>query len=368
MKVFVSLGERSASNYIYHIFKDVKGLEFYGITDEALESIGFKSIARIEDLSVVGLWEALPKVPFVLKLWKRIEELLPKMDSLILCDAPAFNLPLLKRVRDKVKKVIYFISPQVWAWKEGRARLISEYVDHLIVILPFELDLYRGYSRQGFSVHFVGHPLVDLAKPTIKREEFLNLLGVERYMALLPGSRWSEIRRHVPYLKKVLRCLSPDLPLVIPTFESYKNYIQEELRPFSPLLLTPLDIEKPSYNTMAHAHLTLLASGTAELEASLLGSPHLVFYRVSPMTYLVGKLLVKVRHVALTNLIMDCYLVPEFVQKPPELLCKNLRSYLQGEDLRLSMVKGFGELKDKLGGYGAIDRLRELFLELLYDA
>lgn len=367
MKVFVSLGERSASNYVYHIFKDVKGIEFYGITDEALESAGFRSVARIEDLSVVGLWEALPKVPFVLRLWKRIEEMLPQMDVLILCDAPAFNLPLLKRVRGRVKKVIYFISPQVWAWKEGRARLISEYVDHLIVILPFEVDFYRNYSSPGFRVHFVGHPLVDLAKPTMKREEFLSFLGIERYMALLPGSRWSEIRRHTPYLKEVLECLSPTLPIVVPTFESFKNYINAELRPFSPLVLTPSDMEKPSYNAMAYAHFTLLASGTAELEASLLNSSHLVFYRVNPLTYLIGKFLVKVRHVALTNLIMGDYIVPEFVQKSPKALCHALEEYLQREDLRLSMVEGFKRLRERLGNCGALDRLRELFLQLLYE-
>lgn len=367
MKIFVSLGERSASNYVYNIFKDIKGIDLYGITDERLESIGFKSVARIEDLSVVGLIEALPKVPYVYRLWKRIEELLPEMDALVLCDAPAFNLPLLKRAKGKVKKLIYFISPQVWAWKEGRAKVISELVDHLIVILPFEVEFYKRYAREGFRVHFVGHPLVDLARPTMGEEEVKRLAGSERYMALLPGSRWSEIKRHVPYLRSVLECLKPNMPLLVPTFESFKDYVQEGLKGFPVKVFTPRDMESPSYNLMAYAHFTLLASGTAELEASMLGSPHVVFYRVNPITYLWGRLLVKVNYVALTNLILQREVVPEFIQRSPEELCIKVKSLLEDEKLRESMREDFKKLREALGGEGAIERLRSLFLQILYE-
>ncbi|MEN3028346.1 MAG: lipid-A-disaccharide synthase [Aquificaceae bacterium] len=368
MRVFVSLGERSASNYAYHIFKEVKGVEFYGITDERLESIGFKSIAPIEDLSVVGIVEALPKVPYVYGLWREIERLLPQMDALILCDAPAFNLPLLKRARDKVKRIIYFISPQVWAWKESRAKLISELADHLIVILPFEVDFYRKYQRKGFGIHFVGHPLLDLAKPSRREEEVKSFLNTERYLALLPGSRWSEIKRHTPYLKDFLLCLKPEVPVFIPTFESFREYLQRHFGGFPVRVITQKDMESPSYNLMAYADLTLLASGTAELEASLLGSPHIVFYRVSPLTYLLGRLLVKVKNIALTNLILQREVVQELVQRSPEELCRAVRSLQRDKGLMEHMREEFRELRQVLGGEGAIQRLRELFLQLLYEA
>ncbi|MCX8075651.1 MAG: lipid-A-disaccharide synthase [Aquificaceae bacterium] len=367
MKVFLSVGERSASNYVYHIFKDIAGVEFYGITDERLESIGFKSLAKIEDLSVVGIVEAVPKVPFVYGLWKRIEKMAPEMDAFILCDAPAFNLPLLKRIRKKVKKVIYFISPQVWAWKEGRAKLISRMVDHMVVILPFEVDFYKRYAREGFFVHFVGHPLIDLAKPSLEEKEVKAVAGGEKYLALLPGSRWSEIKRHAPYLVKVLECLKPKLPVLIPTFESFRDYLQAQFNGFPVKLLTTKDMENPSYNLMAYAELTLLASGTAELEASLLGAPHLVFYRVNPITYLIGRLLVKVKHVALTNLILQREVIPELVQKSPEELCRLAKRFEENPELKKEMEKSFKELREILGGEGAIQRLRELFLKLLYQ-
>ncbi|MCX8060570.1 MAG: lipid-A-disaccharide synthase, partial [Aquificaceae bacterium] len=357
MKVFVSLGERSASNYVYHIFKDFKGVEFYGITEERLEAIGFKSVARVEDLSAVGLVEVLPKVPYAYRLLGRIEELLPQMDALVLCDAPGFNLPLLKRAKGRVKKIIYFISPQVWAWKEGRAKLIARLVDHLVVLLPFEVDFYKKYAREGFSVHFVGHPMVDIAKPTLREEEVRGLVGGP-YMALLPGSRWSEVKRHTSYLLEVLRCLRPELPLAIPTFQSFSPYVREKFRGFNVKVLTPKDMEKPSYNLMAYADFTLLASGTADLEASLLGAPHVVFYRVSPLTYLVGRLLVKVKHVALTNLILGKEVVPEFVQKSPKELCLGVKTLLKSPGAVGKMKEEFLRLREVLGGEGVVQRLR----------
>ncbi|MFN3871207.1 MAG: lipid-A-disaccharide synthase [Aquificaceae bacterium] len=367
MKVFVSLGERSASNYIYHIFKDVKGIDFYGVTDERLETLGFKSLAKLEDLSVVGIVEALPKIPYVYKLWKRIEELLPEMDVLLLCDAPAFNIPLLKRAKGKVKRIIYFISPQVWAWKENRAKIISHLADHLVVILPFEVDFYKKYKREGFKVHFVGHPLIDLAKPSMSEEEFKALVGYDRYLALLPGSRWSEIKRHVPYLRSFLECLRPSSPLVIPTFESFRGYIEEGFKGLPIKTITPKEVEKPSYNAMAYGDFTLLASGTAELEASLLMAPHIVFYRVNPLTYLLGRLLVRVKYIALTNLIFQREVVPELVQRSPQDLCKLARDYIQREEKRQAMKESFKGLRKLLGEEGSIQRLRELFFKLFYE-
>jgi lipid-A-disaccharide synthase len=177
MKVFVSVADRSASNYLQAIFKDFDSVKFFGLTDENLEALGFKSIARYEDISVVGVWEAIPKIPKVLRLYSKIESLAKDMDAFILCDAPAFNIPLLKRIRDKVRKVIYFISPQAWAWKESRAEVISKLTDYLVVILPFEVEFYKKYGKEAL---FVGHPLTDLAKPTLPEEKVKRFGGVGR--------------------------------------------------------------------------------------------------------------------------------------------------------------------------------------------
>jgi lipid-A-disaccharide synthase len=359
MKVFVSVVERSASNYLQAIFKDFGTVEFFGLTDENLEALGFKSIARYEDISVVGIWEAIPKIPKVLRLYSKIESLARDMDAFILCDAPAFNIPLMKRIRDKVKKVIYFISPQVWAWKENRTEVISKLTDYLVVILPFEVEFYKKYGKEAL---FVGHPLTDLAKPTLSEEKVKGLVEWEDYLVILPGSRWSEVKNHGEYIKRTYNALyeKTKLPAVIPTFEPFRRKLEQLFKGLPVKVFTPLDLEKPSYNLSFYAKFGLVASGTAELELSLLGVPHVVFYRVNPITYWVGKRLAKVPHIALTNLILKEGVIPEMVQRPWQELSSvalNIDAQRQRE--------AFERLRTELGGEGSINRLRALFKKLL---
>jgi lipid-A-disaccharide synthase len=359
MKIFVSVAERSASNYLQAIFKDFGTVEFFGLTDENLEALGFKGIARYEDISVVGIWEAIPKIPRVLRLYSKIESLAKDMDAFILCDAPAFNIPLMKRIRDKVKKVIYFISPQVWAWRENRAEVISKLTDYLVVILPFEVEFYKKYGKEAL---FVGHPLTDLAKPTLPEEKVKSLVEWEDYLVILPGSRWSEIKNHGEYIKRTYEVLyeKTKLPAVIPTFEPFRRKLEQLFKGLPVKVFTPLDLEKPNFNLSFYAKFGLVASGTAELELSLLGVPHVVFYRVNPITYWVGKRLVKVPHIALTNLILKEGVIPEVVQKPWQELASvalNIDTQRQKE--------AFARLRTELGGEGSINRLRALFKKLL---
>jgi lipid-A-disaccharide synthase len=370
MRVFFSVGERSASNYLYHTFKEIEGIEAWGITDERLESIGFKSVAKIEDLSVVGIVEALPKVPFVLRLYKKIEKLLPYMDVLVLCDAPAFNLPLLKRVRHKVKKVIYFISPQVWAWKEDRAKIIAQQVDHLIVLFPFEVEFYKRYSNGRLHIHYVGHPLVDIAKPSQSKESFEKLVGAQRVVGLFPGSRWNEVKRHTQYLRRVFAQLSRKEHIygVIPTFETFKDYIELAFKDLPVKVLTHKDTPTPAYDVMSYSVMSLIASGTAELEASLLLNPHVVFYQVNPLTYLLGKMLVKVKWISLTNLILKRQAVPEIVQKDWGTLYRHAEHLLTSEHLKQEMKESFLELRKLLGQEGVLEKLRELFLSIFQES
>ena len=359
MKVFVSIGEKSASNYIHTIMKDFNSVEFWGITDEDLESIGFRSVGRVEQISVVGIFEAIPKIPTVLKLFRRIESLASQMDAFILCDAPAFNLPLLKRIRSKVKKVIYFIPPQVWAWKEKRAEVISKLADHIIVLLPFEVEFYKKYNKEAI---FVGHPLVDLAKPTLPEEKVKSLVEWDQYLVILPGSRWSEIKNHAKYLREAYKVIyeKTKLPAVIPTFESFRRRLMDVFEGLPVKVLTPLDMEKPNYNLSAYARFALVASGTAELEMSLLGVPHVVFYRVNPITYFIGKRLVKVKNIALTNLILGRTAVPEVVQRPWQELAEEVLNINFEEQ-----AKAFLEVRAKLGEGGSVERLRAVFKNLL---
>jgi len=247
-----------------------------------------------------------------------------------------------------VKKVVYFISPQVWAWKPQRARLIGELADHLIVLLPFERDVYKNFP---VKVHYEGHPLVDLVKPVRGRE---GLPASDKpLLALLPGSRSSEIKRHLPYLKALLGRLKGSYSPFVPTFPHFKEQVERELG------IPAVDYEGASYDAFFFSESALIASGTASLEAGLAGCPHAVFYRVSPLTYWIGKRLVKVPFVSLVNLLLKEEVVPEVVQKSPQEL---LRRFYEIDAQKVK--EKLKELKGLLGEEGVIERLRNRFREI----
>jgi len=348
-RVLISLADRSASNYIRAIFgTDFRDVEIRGLTDEKLKGI-IKSIGSYGEISSVGLVESLFKIPAFLKIYGKLLKELERTDVLILCDAPALNLRLLKEAKKRgVKRIIYFISPQVWAWKPERARLIGELADHLIVILPFEREIYKNYP---VKVHYLGHPLVDLAKPPGK-------LGKEKnIISLLPGSRRGEVRRHSNFLKPVVRELREKYRLITPTFREF----EEELRKV--LGVETLSYEGASYDCFYTSEASLVASGTASLEAGLLLNPHVVFYRVNPVTYIIGRKLVKVPFVSLVNLLLGREVVPEVIQRSPE---EVLRSFYELLEKRDRVTEELRELKHILGEEGVVPKLRELFKELIY--
>ena len=354
-RVFISLADKSASNYIYEIFKKgFEHLEIYGLTDEKLENIGIRSVARYSEISTVGLVEALNKIPKFLKIYRRILNKLKSIDTLILCDAPALNLRLLKEARKiGVKKIIYFISPQVWAWKPKRAELIGNFADHLIVILPFEKKIYRRFPN--LRVHYLGHPLVDLVKPVKTEKEFLkNFRG--KPLPILFGSRIGEIRRHVKLFRDLVHYFKKDFEPVTPTFVEFEEFIKEDLK------IKTLVYDKASYDCFFYSDVSIIASGTASLEAALARNPHLVYYNVNPLTYIVAKRLVKVPYISLVNILLKKEVVPELIQKESrEILNKFYEIYENkekiGKDLEL--------LRYILGEEGVIIRLRELFRELI---
>lgn len=358
------MGDLSAASYLYEILREgFEDLELIGITDPRLESIGVRSVARIEDISVVGVVEVLPRIPTLLRVFRRSREALRGCDALIACDAPAFNLRLVKLAKDLgVKRVIYFISPQVWAWKPGRAKLIADTCDHLIVILPFEVDLYRPYQGKGFKVHYVGHPLVDLVRPGSDPETFRSKLAIgSEFLTLMPGSRWSEVRRHVPLLKEALEPLR--IRYTVPTFPTFRGFIETRLPEAK--VITEEDIKRPAYTSLFYSRCSVIASGTASLEATIAGSPHVVFYRVNPLTLLLARKVVKVPYISLPNLIAGREVVPELINPKPEDLRRAVEDLWEREDLRDAQREAFFEIRKRLGDSGAVERLRNLFRDLL---
>ncbi len=369
MKIILSVGDISASNYIYHIFKEgFENLDIYGITDDKLKYIGIKSLGNIEDISGFGLFELLPKLKRILKVKRNIEEHLKNTDILIVCDAPGFNIPLIKKAKSLgVKKVIYFISPQVWAWKEERIRDIVSFTDHLVVILPFELDIYKNFENTHFKVHYVGHPLVDLAKPHLKKEEFMKITGTEeKIVGIFPGSRESEINRMAPYLCEIYRRVfsGKGIKGAIPTFKRHRTtlnrYCKGGTRIFDD---TKYNL---TYDVMKYSDFSLITSGTASLEATLLKNPHIVFYRINPLTYMIAKHVVKSKYISLPNIITGKEIVPEIIQKDIDFACNVVEEYFGKENWYKEFYEASEEIRKKLGEKGVIEKMRNLFWELIH--
>ncbi len=365
-RIFVSLGDLSAASYIYEIFK--KGFaeyDFVGITDSRLREIGFESIADISELSVVGIVEVLPNLWTIKKIFNKAVDELKDCNVLIACDAPGFNLRLIKRAKSMgVKRIIYFISPQVWAWKPHRAKIIAEFADHIVVILPFEVDIYRRIGKLG--VHYLGHPLVDMVRPSLSEDDFRKKTQLKGdFINLMPGSRWGEIKRHVPFLKEVALYLLKyfrDIEFVVPTFDNFKDYIERRLEGLPVKVISGKGMENPAYNSLFYSRASIIASGTASLEASLALNPHVVFYRISPLTYLIGRHMVKVSHLSLTNIILGRGLVPEFINKSSVEVAEGAVRVVQNKK---HISESMEKLRDILGPPGVIVRLRKLFSELI---
>ena len=365
MRIFISIGDISAANYIYEVFREgFEGLKLVGITDERLESIGIESAGRISDLSVVGIAEVIPRLPKIRKIYRRALEELKRCDVLIACDAPGFNLRLIKDARRiGVRRVIYFISPQVWAWKPGRAKTIAKLCDHVVVILPFEVDIYRKF--EGVKVHYVGHPLVDLVRPGVSEEEFRRRLDLRgKIVNLMPGSRWGEIKRHASVLKEVVKKLE-GFEFVLPTFPEFEAYLKEQLGSLPIRVITERSLPLPAYSSMFYSELSVIASGTSSLEAALALNPHIVFYKVSPITYVLGRLLVKVPFVSLPNLVLRRGVVPEFINEKPDRIARKVHELLLSPEEREEQREAFKRLREKLGREGVVDKLRKLFSELI---
>jgi lipid-A-disaccharide synthase len=366
-RVFLSIGDVSARNYVYEIFKEgFEEFELAGITDEKLEKIGIKSTGKIEDISVTGVVEVLPRILKIRKTFFKALKELETCDALIACDAPGFNLRLIKEAKKRgVKKVIYFISPQVWAWKSSRAEAVARYSDHIVLILPFEVEIYKRF--RGLGVHYEGHPLIDLVKKNEQTSAMLRNMGLEGSLLLMPGSRWSEIKKHAQFLKSLVVQLlrKKDIPVAIPTFEPFSGFLRKTFKGTPVRILTEEEMPTLTYSLMSISGGGFIASGTASLECALSSLPHAIFYRTSPITVLIAKFLLKIDSINLPNIILDKKTVPELINPSLQESLEEVVRVLEDPSFRAKQKEDFGILKRLLGSEGVIERLRNLFLELL---
>lgn len=341
-------------------------VRFVGTGGPAMLGAGLEPLGDAEHLGVTGLFEVVAKLPAIWSVFRRACDVLASSDDrpdlALLIDYPDFNLRLAKKARRAGVPVVYFVSPQVWAWRRGRVRQIAANVDRMLVILPFEEEFFR---RAGVPVEFVGHPLVDLVHASRTRDQALRPLGLDPRrptVALLPGSRHNEIDAHLASMVRaagLLREEFRDLQFLLPIAPTVDvNEMRQRLLTLGPERPGIVLVTEVRYDALAACDAAVVASGTATLEAALLGVPMVVVYRMNPLTFALARAVSDVPHIAMPNLIVGRRVVPELVQRDcrPETIAAELRRLLTDPRVAAEMRGSLAEVRARLGAPGAIDK------------
>ncbi len=392
-KIFLSAGEASGEHYGTLLIPAIRKLEpdaeFFGLGGRRMEALGFRRIVRAEDVAVMGITEVIRHMPRIYGEYRKLKASIAseKPDAAILIDFPDVNLSLAKHLKRAGVPVIYFVSPQLWAWKKYRIREVQRYVDRMLVIFPFEERFYRERKVQAT---FVGHPLAELPLPTVSRETFARESGLDPskwWIGLLPGSRIKEIRLNLPKMLQTAQLLlqsasgpahSPGYEFLLPVAPTLTEAHREEVSAMLPGR-PKIAVTHDARAALHHARASIVASGTATVEAALIGNPFVVVYRMSPVSYVVARRVVDVPHVAMVNLIAEKRIVPELIQGDfnAENVVSHLRPLLEDETARARMQSSLHAISDMLKADGkddssaseitAIDRVARVTSQMLHE-
>ena len=391
MQFLISAGEASGEAHGAELIRALRACvteaEFFGVGGSAMRAAGCDLVVNARDVAVVGLTEVVKHLPGI---YRRFHQLLAaaderRPDAAILIDFPDFNFRLARQLHRRGIPVFYYISPQLWAWRRGRIELVRRYVRRMLVIFPFE---HQFYADHGVRTSYVGHPLAELARPRLSREALATEAGLNadnRWIALLPGSRQREVLMNLPEMLRAATLLSSDASLkpqsgsdncryefVLPVASTLdrdwlRGVLEQQEHTHGrkrtgtsatgadvPPQLPQIRLTTDARAALAHARAAIVASGTATLEAALLGTPFVMVYQVSPLTWSLGRHLVKVPHFGIVNLILGRRAVPEFVQQQFRAanVASALASLIRESPERQAQLAAFAELRQKLSAGG----------------
>ncbi len=340
-------------------------IEFFGVGGEKMRAAGCDVVVDAKDLSVVGITEILGHLP---KIWGLFHKLIAEAerrrpDLAVVIDSPAFNWRLARQMKKRGIPVVYYVCPQFWAWRQGRVRLLRKYVDKALVIFPFEEKFYRD---RGVNAEFVGHPLAELPRPAISRRSICrrstDSVAAKPWITLMPGSRAKEVRMNLPGMLQAAALLGTGYDFLIPVAPTVGSSFIRGMVDSHPLLAKTARSGAPAEDllhlvpealpALAHSRAGIIASGTATVEAAMMETPFVMVYRVTPLTYLLGRWTVKVPHFAMVNLIAGEEVVPELVQQDftAERVAAELKQIILDGKPREKMVDGLKRVKRLLRG------------------
>lgn len=373
-KVLIIAGEASGDLHGAHLVREMLRLdpclEFIGVGGAKMKEAGVRVVADMAEMAVVGITEVLCRVGTIYRIFRSLTRLLsserPRL--VILIDYPDFNLRFARAAHKKNIPIVYYISPQVWAWRKGRVTQIARLVDMMIVIFPFEKEF---YEKTKVAVRFVGHPLLDSVRPQLSREDACRCFGLTpgvTTIGLLPGSRRSEVGRLLPPMLKAMPRIADRIKPVQFIMALAPGLDREEIeRLIGPQRSLVRIVENSIYEVMHCADLLLVASGTATVEAAIMGVPMIVVYRVSPLSYFLAKVLISVKNIAMVNIIAEKTIAPELIQKScnPERITAEAAALLRDPARRATMKQELARVKERLGEPGASHRAAEVVIEFL---
>jgi lipid-A-disaccharide synthase len=355
-------------------------LEFFGAGGERMRAAGCEIIVDAKDLAVVGITEILSRLPTILGLYRKLirsaDEKHPALAVVI--DSPAFNWRVARQMRRRGIPVVYYVCPQFWAWRQGRVKLLQKYVNKALVIFPFEEKFYRD---RGVDATFVGHPLTDLPAPAITREAYsaeYELDASKPWITLMPGSRRKEVRMNLPTILEAADRLEKDhmgggyeflLPVARTLDAAFLTELIETRQAAS--LQGKIHLVAEALPALFHSHAGIVASGTATVEAAIMGTPFVMVYRVSRLTYALGKPHVKVPYFAMVNLIAEEEVVPELVQQKftVENVVAEMNKIIPEGEPRARMMRRLAAVKARLkqgsGGAHPSEKAAEIILKMI---
>ena len=397
--IFISAGEASGEHYGALLTAALRQqlaaagqtAQFFGMGGSRMAAEGLECVVRSEDMAVMGLTEVVRHLPRIYREYRRLKRSISERrpSVAVLIDFPEIHFRLAKEFHRLGIPVIFFVSPQLWAWKKKRIRLVQKYIDEMLVIFPFEEPFYRG---QGVQAEFVGHPLAELPPPAVSREDFAaanSLDPAKTWIGLLPGRRAKEIRDILPELLRAARMLQGSFEFLIPLAPTLNGPQREEVRQIvaahgaglTVRLIDDIGAEGAVGTTrggaraaLFHSRAAIVASGTATIEAALIGNPFVVVYRVSPLTFAIARRVVKVPFVAMANLIAGKQVVPELLQDDftAENIVQQIKPLLPDGPARQSMMEELARVRGLLSKKpvagtesGAIDRVAAITLEVM---
>lgn len=360
-------GDLHGAGVVRELRRRWPGVSVFGVGGNMMASEGMEIVYHIDALSVMGFTEVIKHIPVIRRVERSLQQTMDRRrpDVVVLIDYPGFNLRFARKVREAGIPLLYYISPQVWAWNPGRVRKIKSLVDQMNVVFPFEVDIYR---KAGIPVEFVGHPLLERLEPTGRREVFFAKHRFDpdrKLIGLFPGSRVQELRLILPTMLAAGRDLRErhSAQIVIGASTGFKPGLIESFAGNTDEIRI---IRNDTYGLMEHSDLAIVTSGTATLETAWYGTPMVVVYRTSLLTYHLGKLLVKIPHISLVNIVRGKEVVPELIQGgcTPSAVVSAAGRILTDPDYNRAMRDELSHVRSQLGSPGASSRVAENIMAL----